>query len=153
MINLFFRCFREITDIFKEGSGFFDDIYTSILESVINLVLSIILVQYLELSGIIIGTVISNILIIYILKPILVFKRCFDKNIKDYIKIYGSYLFLISISILGCKFMLEFISIKIVNSWNEWVIQSIVIGSITFIIVFIVFLSNKNFRDILNDRL
>ena len=86
IINLFVTKFV----IFKDGNrGFFDDIQLPISEAVINFVLS---------NGVIIGTIASNILIICIARPIIVFKRCFNKNIKDYIKIYGNYLILIIIS-------------------------------------------------------
>ena len=147
MINLFVQSFRGITDIFKDGSGFFDDIQLPISEAIINFVLSIILVQYMGLNGVIIGTIVSNVLIISIAKPIMVFKRCFDKDIKDYIKIYGNYLILIIISLLSCNFILKFISLKNVNSWFDWIINGIIIGSITFIVTFIVFLSNRDFRN------
>lgn len=147
MINLFIQSFRGIIDIFKSGSGFFDDIQLPISEAVINFILSIILVQYMGLNGVIIGTIASNILIICIAKPILVFKRCFDKNIRDYIKIYGNYFILIVISLLSCNFILNFISLKVVNSWFDWIINGVIVGSITFITVFIIFLSNKDFRD------
>ena len=147
LINLFVQSFRGITDIFKDGSGFFDDIHLPISEAMINFILSIILVQYIGLNGVIIGTIVSNILIICIAKPILVFRRCFDKDIKDYIKIYGNYLILIMISLLSYNFILKFPSLKIVNSWLDWIVNGMIVGSITFVIVFIVFLSNKDFRD------
>ena len=147
IINLFVQSFRGITDIFKDGSGFFDDIQLPISEAVINFVLSILLVQYIGLNGVIIGTIASNILIICIARPIIVFKRCFNKNIKDYIKIYGNYLILIIISMLSCNFILKFISLKIVNSWFDWISNGMIIGNITFITVFIIFLSNKDFKN------
>ena len=147
IINLFVYCFRGITDLFKYVYGFFDDIQLPISEAVINFVLSIILVRHIGLNGVIIGTIVSNILIICIAKPILVFKRCFDKDIKDYIKIYGNYLILIIISLLSCNFILKFIPLKNVNSWFDWIINGIIVGSITSIIIFIIFLSNKDFRD------
>lgn len=146
LINLFIQCFRGITDIFKDGSGFFDDIHLPISEAVINFIISIILVRYIGLNGVIIGTIVSNILIICIAKPILVFKRCFDKDIKDYIKIYGNYLILTIISLLSCNFILKFIPLKNISSCLEWIIQGIAIGSITLVITFIIFLSNKDFR-------
>lgn len=146
LMNLFIQCFRGITDIFKDGSGFFDDIHLPISEAIINFIISIILVQYIGLNGVIIGTIVSNILIICIAKPILVFRRCFDRDIKDYIKIYGNYLILAIISLLSCNFILKFIPLKNINSWFDWIIQGIIIGSIIFIIVFIIFLSNKDFR-------
>ena len=146
LINLFIQSFRGIIDIFKDGSGFFDDIQLPISEAVINFVLSITLVQYMGLNGVIIGTIVSNILIISIARPIMVFKRCFDKGVKDYIKIYGNYLILITISLLSCNFILKFISLKVVNSWFDWIINGVIVGSITFVTVFVIFLSNKDFR-------
>ncbi len=145
-INLFINCFRNITEIFKEGSGFFDDVHLPISEAVINFILSIILVRYMGLNGVIIGTIVSNVLIVCIAKPILVFKRCFKKNIKDYIIIYGNYLILMIVSLLSCNFTLKYILLKNVNTWFDWIIKGIIIGSTTAMITFIIFLSNKNFR-------
>lgn len=149
IINLFIKCFRSILDTFKDGSGFFDDIHLPILEALINLLISVTLVFYLGLNGVIIGTIISNILIIIIAKPILVFKECFNLDIKEYIKVYGSYLILILLSIYISNEIFKFISLKIINNWLDWICQSIVIAILYFIIIFVIFLSNKEFRKIL----
>ena len=146
-MNVFILVFRGPIEIYKESYGFFNDIQCPIYESLINLIFSIILGMKLGLNGIILGTIISNITIILIYKPILVFKRCFDKDIKDYIRIYGNYLLLIIISILSCNFILKFVSLKNVNSWFDWIMNGVIVGSITFIITFAIFLSNKDFRD------
>ena len=145
--NLLVNLFRGNLEKFKEGAGFFNDIKAPILESIINLTVSITLGLKLGLDGVIIGTIISNIIVILIYKPILVFKRCFDKNVRDYIKIYGNYFILIITSLFACNFILKFISLKVVNSWFDWIINGIIVGSITFMIIFIIFLSNKDFRD------
>lgn len=145
-INLFINCFRNITEIFKEGSGFFDDVHLPISEAVINFILSIILVRYMELNGVIIGTIASNVLVVCIAKPILVFKKCFNKNAKNYIIIYGNYLILTIASLLSCNFTLKYILLKNVNTWFDWTIKGIMIGSMTVMITFIIFLSNKDFR-------
>lgn len=145
-INLFINCFRNITEIFKEGSGFFDDVHLPISEAVINFILSIILVRYMGLNGVIIGTIASNVLVVCIAKPILVFKKCFNKNAKNYIIIYGNYLILTIASLLSCNFTLKYILLKNVNTWFDWTIKGIMIGSMTVMITFIIFLSNKDFR-------
>ena len=146
-INIFVVLFRNILDIFKDGSGFFDDIQCPILESIINLIFSIMLGIRYGLNGIIMGTIVSNVLIILIYKPILVFKRCFDKDIKDYIKIYGNYSVLIVISLLSCNYILNFIPLKEVISWFDWIINGVIVGSVSLVIMFTIFLSNKDFRD------
>ena len=145
-INLFVRCFRGVTDIFKEGSGFFDDIHLPIAEATINFISSLVLVFYLGINGIIIGTILSNILIICIAKPLLVFKRCFDKDYKEYIKIYGNYFILIILSLLGSRFLLNYIPITD-DTWINWIKTAILISGIVSVITFIIFMFNKDFRE------
>ncbi len=146
--NLWVNLFRWNLETFKTGAGFFDDINAPILESIINLTISIVLGIKIGLNGIIIGTIASNIIVILIYRPILVFKKCFDKGIKEYIRLYMNYLILTFISIVSCNFILSFINLRnIVISWYEWIRQGFITGIIVGIITFIIFLSNKNFRD------
>lgn len=146
-INLFIRCFRGVTDIFKDGSGFFDDIHLPIAEATINFVSSLILVFYLGLNGVIIGTILSNILIICIAKPLLVFKRCFNKDYKEYIKVYGNYLLLIIFSLTLSKFLLNYIPIIEIYTWIDWLKKAVLISSIISIITLVIFIFNKDFRE------
>lgn len=146
-INLFIRCFRGVTDIFKEGSGFFDDIYLPIAEAAINFISSLILVFYLGLNGVIIGTILSNILIICIAKPLMVFKRCFNKDSKEYIKVYGNYFLLIIFSLVLSKFLLNYIPIIEIYTWVDWLKKAVLITSIVSTITLFVFSFNKDFRE------
>ena len=149
MINLLINIFRTIVEVFKETSGFFDDIQAPILEAIINLVFSIILGIKYGLDGIIIGTIISNILVIMIYKPILVFKRCFDKGVKEYIKIYGNYLILLIISLILLNIATKPFIRTDINTWIDWIIYAITISVITGVALFIAFMSNKDFRNVI----
>lgn len=149
LVNLFIQSFRGITDIFKEGNGFFDDIHLPIAEAIINFVVSIILAHYIGLNGIIIGTICSNVLIICIARPILVFERCFDKSLKEYIKVYGNYLILTISSLFILNIVINFIHIDTKVSWLKWIGNACIIGSISLLGTFIIFLTNKDFRSCL----
>lgn len=148
-VNILIKIVRCIVDIFKESCGFFDDIQSPILESIINLVFSIILGIKYGLDGIIMGTIISNILVIMIYKPILVFKRCFDKGVKEYIKIYGNYLILLIISLILLNIATKPFIRTDINTWIDWIIYATTISVITGVVLFIVFLLNKEFRNII----
>lgn len=148
-INYYIDLVRWILEAYKSGAGFFDDIQSPILESVINLVFSIILGIKYGLNGIIMGTVISNVTVILIYKPILVFKRCFDKDIKEYIKVYGNYLILLLISLFCLNIATKPFIRENINSWLDWIIYVTTISAITVIVLFIVFLLNKEFRNII----
>ena len=150
-IDIFIRAFRSILEIYKEGSGFFDDIQCPILESIINLIFSIILGIKYGLNGIIMGTIISNISIILIYKPVLTFKRCFNQSLKEYIKVYGNYVLLIIISLLSLNKIIRIFIVDEINSWLNWILYSIKISIFTSIILSVVFLLNKDFRNVLKE--
>ena len=148
-INYYIDLVRWILEAYKTGSGFFDDIQSPIFEAVINLVFSIILGIKYGLDGIIMGTIISNILVIMIYKPILVFKRCFDKGVKEYIKIYGNYLILLIISLILLNIATKPFIRTNINTWIDWIIYATTISIITGVVLFIVFLLNKEFRSVI----
>ncbi|MCF2613236.1 lipopolysaccharide biosynthesis protein [Fusobacterium perfoetens] len=151
--NLWVNLFRGILDKFKEGAGFFDDIKSPILESVINLVVSIILGLKLGLDGVIIGTIVSNITVILIYKPILVFERCFNKDWKEYIKVYGNYLILVIISLISLNFITKPFIQENITSWLSWIVYAVKISSISLIAITLIFLLNKNFRNLLKENI
>ena len=148
-INILVKIFRSIIDVFKDSCGFFDDIQSPILEALINLVFSIILGIKYGLNGIIMGTIISNVTVILIYKPILVFKRCFDKDIKEYIKVYGNYLILLVISLFCLNTVTKPFIRDDINSWIDWIIYATTTSVITVIVLFTAFLLNKEFRNII----
>ena len=151
--NLCVDLFRWNLESFKSGAGFFDDIKSPILESAINFVVSVVLGLKIGLDGIIIGTIVSNIIVILIYKPILVFERCFDKDWKEYIKVYGNYFVLTTISFIALNFITKPFIKGNINSWLEWIIYAIKISSISFIVISLIFLTNKDFRNLIKENI
>lgn len=151
--NLWVSLFRGVLENFKAASGFFDDIKSPILESIINFVVSIALGFKIGLDGIIIGTIVSNIGVILIYKPILVFERCFDKDWKEYIKVYSNYSILVVFSFLSVTFVIRLFSQKEIYSWIGWLVYAIKISVLSAVVVFLIFLLNKDFKDLLKENL
>lgn len=148
--NLFIDLFRWNLEIFKNGAGFFSDIKSPIFESLINLVVSIVLGMYIGLDGIIIGTIFSNIIIILIYKPILVYKKCFNENFVSYLKDYIKYLGLSGASIFVCNMALKFIPLCIIiSSWFNWITRAVITSVISLSIIFLFFLIDADFRNII----
>ncbi|MPQ44786.1 lipopolysaccharide biosynthesis protein, partial [Clostridium tarantellae] len=70
LINLYFQMMRSSVESFKEGGGIYhQDRYAPIAEAIINLITSIILVKLIGLPGVFLGTLISNITVIFWVKP------------------------------------------------------------------------------------
>ncbi|WP_416258724.1 lipopolysaccharide biosynthesis protein, partial [Clostridium perfringens] len=85
IINLYIQISRGTVDRFKDGFGIYWDVGAPIIESIVNLIFSIVLAKYIGIVGIFIGTIISNILIVEFWKPYVLFKEGFRINVFKYI--------------------------------------------------------------------
>lgn len=92
LINFYFFLMRSPVESFKDGSGrYHEDRYASIFEAGINLVFSIILVRKIGLAGVFIGTFISNVAVLFWVKPLITYKYVFNRPLIDYFKTYFKY--------------------------------------------------------------
>lgn len=151
-LNLFISVFKLVLALFKECSGFFDDIESPIIEAIINFILSLYLGIRYGLSGIIVGTIISSIIMMLIYRPILVFRRCFDKNIYFCIKFYLKYIVIGTILLILLNFNLALLPNIDVNNWFNWIIKLILMLFISIISSMMILLINKDLRNILKKR-
>ncbi len=73
-VNCFVLIARISFDVAKVGLGYMSDVELPLLEAIINIIVSLVLVHYLGLNGIVIGTIVSNIIVVMILKPVFLYK-------------------------------------------------------------------------------
>ena len=81
----FQKLMRESFAVFKEGAGiYYEDRFVPLLESLINLIVSIVLVQWIGLPGVFIGTFISGLVLWCYSYPRFVYKRVFKRSYRQY---------------------------------------------------------------------
>lgn len=91
LVNFYLTGMRASITTFKEGGGIFVlDKFTPMIEAGLNVGVSVVLVHYLGLAGIFIGTTIS-LLAVFWYAPRLVYKNIFAKNVSTYFVKYGLY--------------------------------------------------------------
>ena len=102
ILNFYVQVMRNTMDVFKDSYGIYWDIFAPIAESIINLILSIALSYKFGIVGVFIGTLISNLLIVIIWKPFVVYRYGFKMNVLKYyswfignILLFGSISFLL----------------------------------------------------------
>ena len=84
LTDYYFKGDRIVLSNFKTAAGIFEqDKYLALIQGGVNLIISIVLVQRIGLVGVYIGTIVSG-LIANITKPFIIYKVCFDKNVKSY---------------------------------------------------------------------
>ena len=148
IINLYIQISRGTVDRFKDGFGIYWDVGAPIIESIVNLIFSIVLAKYIGIVGIFIGTIISNILIVEFWKPYVLFKEGFRINVFKYIdqavKVFSINMLIIFFSNLIYKKVILFI--KIDNIFISLIIHLIFISVITGFLILIFYILFNDFR-------
>lgn len=92
---------RKSAQTFKNAKGlYWHNKYMPIYESMINLVLSIILVNLVGIAGVLLGTIISSLFTCVWIEPHVLYKYGFRKGSGKYVKKYIQYMVVFFISIV-----------------------------------------------------
>ena len=98
-ISFYFNSSRYMIGVFKDCVGlFYQDRFKSIIESIINLGVSILLVCLIGLPGVIIGTIISTITTSLWIEPYVLNKHYFKKSTVKYFIKYAYFTFAMFVS-------------------------------------------------------
>lgn len=137
LIDYYFKGDRIVLSNFKTAAGVFEqDKYLALIQGLVNLIISIALVQKIGLVGIYIGTIVSG-LIANITKPFIIYKVCFDKKVNTYFKDSLKYLAVLA-GILVLLEGLKKVIMKEVTIWSfgvMFVIICVVFNTI-FLLIF-----------------
>lgn len=89
-VSFFITVTRSVVNLYKEVVGLFiQDAYKPIVESVLNIVLSIVLCRYIGLAGIILGTILSSVTFVIWVETYVLYKYYFKLNFMRYFARYG----------------------------------------------------------------
>lgn len=142
-INYFIQFMRQSVLTFRDATGtFYNDRYKPIVEGIINIILSISLVYVCGVTGVIIATIITNLLICHTVEPYVLFKDGLEMSPKKYY--LENYLFIIIFGIALTA--LHFAHIDIANVWLSFIVNGFIAVGISIIPVIIMFIYNKDFR-------
>ena len=132
---VFYNIIRTIFNIFVNAAGLFKETIICVyIEVSINLVLSLILIKYLGITGVILATSIAYVVSEYILKPSIINKNVFKNKISIYYKDCFIYFIIIIINLCLVYFAKN---ILVVSNLFNWVIFSGIIFVCNLLITFI----------------
>lgn len=95
MLMFFERGMRNPITTVKTTAGIFhEDRYAPIVQAIVNLIVSLVLVQYFGLAGIFIGSLVSAIVVPFWITPYLVYRKVLQQPVHYYFLHYA-YLFLV----------------------------------------------------------
>ena len=150
-LNYFIQFMRQATLLFRDASGtFYNDRWKPIAESVVNLGLSIACVylfkhlwgEEVAVVGVIVATIITNLLICHVVEPHVLYKYAFKKSPKNYY--IRNYLCIAIFA--GALTALHFSLLNINNTWGELFANGAISLAFSFGIAAAVVALNKDFR-------
>ena len=142
-INYFIQFMRQSVLTFRDATGtFYNDRYKPLVEGALNIILSISLVYVCGITGVIIATIITNLLICHTVEPYVLFKDGLETSPKKYY--FENYIF-IAIFMLALT-IVHFVHIDIDNNWLSLLVNGIIAVGISIIPVLAMYIYNKDFR-------
>lgn len=140
IFNFFQKMQRIVYNTFKDSAGIWvEDKYIPLLESLINIVSSIIFLYFFGLAGVFLGTIFSGLIIWLYSYPKFVYKKLFGRSYKQYIlETLKSIILFILISVIS-------LSISNLLYLNNLIIYLVINTTIALVIPnFILFILYKN---------
>lgn len=142
-LDYYFTISRQICLSFTNATGLFvKDKLRPVIQSVINLVVSIILVNRMGLVGVFIGTVISHLVTVFWREPRILFKDYFEISSKEY---WQTYIFFVVLTIGDCC-LVSYIVRNIVISVLGWILAGFIAVLISVITIILFTFNNEEFK-------
>lgn len=146
ILNFYISGMRQNVQAFKDSIGlFWNDRHRPIVESVINLIASLILLKYFGIAGVFLGTLISTVTTCLWQEPYILYKHRFQMPLFHYFRKYIIY-FLITIGIIAI--LLPICNTINKNDWISFVKMFVISVVFSNILLVVLFFRTKEFRDI-----
>ena len=115
---LFTYIIRMDTTLFVSAAGLYKETqHCAITDTIVNLTLSLILVNIIGIPGVLIATAISVLIAEYVLKTIVVYKNVFNKSAKEYFIKNIKFFVVFAIDIVISYYLVNMFSINSLAIW------------------------------------
>jgi O-antigen/teichoic acid export membrane protein len=151
LIIIFFMLqVRQPIDSFIQAYGLYDDIWSPVIQSVINLVFSIIFVIKYGVLGVFLGTMISQFIIVMLWRPFFMFTYGFKLNHWLYWKGFGLHLIYFGLTYVLYKASSQHLILEKSTSLFELFYKMFIFGVLFFSIYFaILSIFSRGFKNLL----
>jgi len=120
--------FQPLSTIYTSTGKFKQDKICMIISATMNIIISVVLVKFIGLAGVIIGTLCANIFTFFN-RAIVMEKFYFNKTIKRiFIRLFLQ-IIIVGIQFIACYFAIKYISIS--NKWIDFIVCAVICVAIT----------------------
>lgn len=105
LVNLYFTQISSTVDMFKSSYGLFQDVWAPITEVILNLIISLVFGYFLGITGVLLGTAISMLILKIIWKPYFLYAKGFNEPVIGFWRIVVKYIIGLALSFLLVYFI------------------------------------------------
>ena len=141
---LFMYTIKLNTTLYVTASGLYKETkHCAITDTRINLVLSLILVHFIGMSGVLFATSISVFISEYIMKTIVVYKHVFNRNPMTYFLNNMKFFAVLVLDAIGGYYLVQMFTINHLGEWFGFYFVFTIINSAIIFIIFKIFGETK----------
>lgn len=145
LVSFYLTQSRRMVVAFKDCNGlFYQNRFSPVVESIINLVASVVLAQFIGLAGIILGTIISTIFVPLWVEPYILNKYYFKESTPKYFAKYTLY----TICMIICCILTYLVGLLVPQSTVWWLVAKFALCGITAVATILLTMSPfKEFKE------
>lgn len=148
VINHYLTGMNNVVISVQTAGGLYEkDKYIPLIQSAINLVISIYLGRKIGLSGVFIGTAVSTLLPL-IIKPYIVYKNIFKEKTSMYLKEFIIQTIIIITSSISSILLIKYINID--NIYLDLIVRLLLSIIIPGTLIYIIYQNRESYKDVLN---
>lgn len=122
----------------KGAAGLYnEDKYVSIIQAIINLICSIVLVKYIGIIGVFLGTLISILILPSWYRPLIVYKNIFKRSVIEYYARHILYFFIVIFSVFITSSIINYVTVNL--TWINFIINMIISFIIPNVLILLLF--------------
>lgn len=149
IFNYYQKSMRSSYMVFKEAAGiYYEDRFVPLIESILNIVFSIILCKWFGLAGVFIGTIISGFALWCYSYPRYVYKKIFNRSYMDYAKETIGYIILFTLIAGGTYFLSTLFNFS--SIYLRFISNVVISLIVPNIILLLIFSKTDNFKYYIN---
>lgn len=148
-INLYVQGMRKTSSTFKDAAGIFhEDRFVPIIESIINIVASVVFLKIWGLAGVFLGTITSSLILFLYSYPVYVYKKLFDRTYLQFIKEHLKYLFISAIC--GTITVSIVRNITLNSNFMQLILNGVIVIIIPNLLQYLIFRKREEFAYVKN---
>lgn len=151
-LQFFLYLVRDVTDQYILAFGLIQDVWSPLVETFLFVLASLVFGHFWGLEGVMMGPIVSMLFLIYIWKPLFLFRQGFHLPLSRYLLPFCQYLLLALIPIVITAFLLDSCSSWYSDSqWSSWLLEAVICtSSLTMLSLGAFLATSTSFRHFIN---